>query len=251
MAIEQLKDPKTLILSFVGGILPALIWLWFWLKEDKENPEPKGLLFLTFVLGMIAVILILPFEKIASGLMTSKVNLTLTLATLEESIKYLAALAIALRSKYVDEPADFAIYMITAALGFAAFENFLFLIQPVSLNDNVVSILTGNLRFLGAILLHTTASAIVGILLGLAYFKTRSIKRFYLVIGLITAIALHTIFNFYIMRGEGGNFMQIFGFLWVATIMILLIFEKLRRMSPNWKPGEALAAAPNPTLAVK
>ena len=39
MAIEQLKDPKTLGLSFVGGILPALIWLWFWLKEDKENPE--------------------------------------------------------------------------------------------------------------------------------------------------------------------------------------------------------------------
>jgi len=251
MAIEQLKDPKTLGLSFVGGILPALIWLWFWLKEDKENPEPKGLLFLTFILGMIAVIIILPLEKIASGLITNKINLTIILAVLEESIKYLAALVIALRSKYADEPVDFAIYMITAALGFAALENFLFLIQPISLNDNIVSILTGNLRFLGAILLHTTASAIVGISLGLAYLKTRSVKRFYLVIGLITAIALHTIFNFYIMKGEGKNFMQVFGFLWVTTIIILLIFEKLRRMSPNWKQDETPTAISNPILAIK
>jgi len=76
MAIEQLKDPKTLGLSFVGGILPALIWLWFWLKEDKENPEPKGLLFLTFILGMIAVIIILPLEKIASGLIINNPSYT-------------------------------------------------------------------------------------------------------------------------------------------------------------------------------
>src|SRR3972149_5158891 len=96
-----------------------------------------------------------------------------------------------------------------------------------------VSLLTGNLRFLGATLLHATSSAFVGVALGLAFFKKAAVKGLYLLGGLIFAIALHTAFNFYIIRDGGENFLRIFAFLWVVTIIIILILEKLRRMGAS------------------
>jgi len=229
-----MTDPKTLLIAVLIGVIPALIWLWFWLREDKENPEPKGLILLTFILGMISVILVLPLEKVASIYITGgKISLVLALSFMEEVIKYLAAAVLALKSKFNDEPIDPAIYMITAALGFAAFENILFLIQPISLQETTVSLLTGNLRFLGATLLHATSSAFVGVALGLAFFKKAAVKGLYLLGGLILAIALHTAFNFYIIRDGGENFLRIFAFLWVVTIIIILILEKLRRMGAS------------------
>jgi len=33
------------------------------------------------------------------------------------------------------------------------------------------------------------------------------------------------------MSNNGGNFVKVLAFLWVATIINLLLFEKLRRMS--------------------
>ena len=56
-----MRDGHELIVALVGGLLPAFLWLFFWLREDKEHPEPKGLLFFTFLAGMSTVILVLPF----------------------------------------------------------------------------------------------------------------------------------------------------------------------------------------------
>ena len=44
-----------LLIAIVGGILPALIWLFFWLMEDRCEPEPKRYIFLCFLGGMLAV----------------------------------------------------------------------------------------------------------------------------------------------------------------------------------------------------
>ena len=47
-----------LLVAFLCGLLPALLWLSFWLFEDKKNPEPKRYIFFTFLAGMLIV---LPF----------------------------------------------------------------------------------------------------------------------------------------------------------------------------------------------
>ena len=54
---------ETALYALLGGILPALVWLAFWLREDYKHPEPRGLVFRTFIFGMIAVIIVLPFQK--------------------------------------------------------------------------------------------------------------------------------------------------------------------------------------------
>jgi len=138
---------------------------------------------------------------------------------------------IALKTRYIDEPVDYAIYFISAALGFAALENTLFLIQPLSLGEGTVGLLTGNLRFLGATLLHSVASAIVGVSMGLAFYSNWLNKKVALFVGIFSAIVLHSLFNFFIIKNDSENFFSVFGFLWIVTIITMLLFEKLRRMS--------------------
>lgn len=226
-----MSDSTIVTIGILGGMVPSLLWLFFWLKEDDAKPEPRGLLFLTFLVGMASVILIVPFEQIARDHFHDMPFLTVIWAALEEMIKYGVVLVVAMRSRFLDEPIDYPIYFITAALGFAALENTLFLIHPLTTADTTVSLLTGSLRFLGANLLHSVSSALVGISLGLAYYRGWFAKKMHLVVGLLTAISLHSIFNFFIIHNNGKSFFGIFGFLWIVTIITLLLFEKLRRMS--------------------
>ncbi len=225
-------DPKIIGLAILGGVAPALIWLWFWLREDEEKPEPKGLLLMCFLLGAAAVIFILPVEKLIQSSIGSQMWQIISWAGAEEIIKYLAVIIILFRTSYIKEPIDWPIYLITAALGFAALENTFFLIKPLSLDHSTVGLLTSQLRFLGSTLLHAVSSGLVGIALGLSFHMSKVSKKLYLLVGLIAAIALHSSFNFFIMNDtSGNNFLSIFGFLWVVTIINMLLLEKLRRMS--------------------
>lgn len=224
------NDPKILIIAFLGGLIPSLLWLWFWIREEENNPEPKGLLSAVFILGMVGVVLVLPIQKFIQAHIGSPEGELVLWATAEEVIKFLAVLIILAGTKHVDEPIDWPIYMMTAALGFAALENALFLIKPLSLGQDTVSLLTGELRFLGSTLLHAMASGILGIAMGVSMYMKGIKKVWHAFIGLILAVALHSIFNFFIIRNSGSDFLKVFGFLWVVTIIVMLLFEKVRRM---------------------
>jgi len=41
---------ETVIYVLLGGIVPTLLWLWFWRREDRLHPEPRRLILLAFVL---------------------------------------------------------------------------------------------------------------------------------------------------------------------------------------------------------
>jgi len=216
----------------LGGLIPALFWLWFWLKEDNVNPEPGGLLFLTFILGALAVPIVIPIQQIFSDWFgTNNFNGIVAAAGAEEMMKFVVVLLILFRSRHLDEPIDYPIYLITAALGFAALENAFFLVDPVLLHDTTISFLTGNLRFLGSTLLHSATAATLGLSVGLAMWKSKFMRFMYFIFGIIAATALHSVFNFFIISRAHGGILQVYAFLWVVTIIILLVFEKLRRMS--------------------
>ncbi|MEK7564340.1 MAG: PrsW family glutamic-type intramembrane protease [Patescibacteria group bacterium] len=227
----MIYNPKILLIAFLGGILPSLIWLWFWLKEDKKRSEPKGLLTIIFILGMLAVVCVLPIQRFIQAHTLANDWQIVYWAGAEEIIKYLAVLIIVYKTKYVDEPIEWPIYLITAALGFAALENTLFLIKPLATEGATVSLLTGQLRFLGATLLHTVSSGILGISLGMSFYLTGLKRLWHIFIGLVLAITLHTTFNFFIIKNNGSDFLKVFGFLWVITVVMMLLFEKVRRIN--------------------
>ena len=224
-----LGDPKILAFAFLGGIGPALFWLWFWLQEGRKKPQPKGLLLLIFILGMMAVIFVLPIQKLIQDYLSSYGWQLLSWATAEEIVKYLAVIIVVYNMREIKSPVDWPIYMITAALGFAALENAIFLIQPLSLGETTVGLLTGELRFLGSTLLHAVSSGIIGIALGLSLHFKKSRIGLYFAISLLLAITLHSTFNFFIIENNGSDFLKVFAFLWVVTIIVMLLFEKLRR----------------------
>ncbi len=223
-------------IAFVAGLIPALFWLWFWLREDKARPEPYGLIALAFIAGMMVVPLALPLQKLACDLFQGGIchppseNLVFIWVIIEEALKYAVALIVVLWHKAVDEPIDIIIYMITIALGFAALENALFIFNPLTAGDITTTVLTGKFRFLGATLLHVLASGTVGALLALAYYKRNSVKLIYGTLGLFIAVVLHALFNFFIMDASGEAILGVFLFVWLGIIVLFLIFEKVKYM---------------------
>jgi RsiW-degrading membrane proteinase PrsW (M82 family) len=216
--------------ALIGGILPALFWLWFWLHEDKAHPEPKKIIFEAFTFGMIAVPIAILFEKLTLG-DAGKVTLLVFFAwaVIEETLKYGAAFIAGIRTEYFDEPIDVVMYMISAALGFSAGENVLFIFTALQGGTLAQGITTLQLRFIGASLLHVAASALIGFSIGFSIGKETWKRWVYLFTGLASAFALHTAFNYFIMVTEGKSLFNIFALLWAVIAVIIVLFEKIKR----------------------
>ncbi len=221
---------QTLIVALLVGFLPPLIWLWFWLQEDRLHPEPRSAIALTFFTGMCVVLLVIPVQKGAQALGLSGISLLCTWAFIEEFAKFVCAYLAILRSKIVDEPIDPLIYMITIALGFAALENTLFLLNPMSGETLPVTILTGNFRFFGATLLHVLCSSIVGGALALSYYIHGFKHDIYAIYGLILAGMVHSVFNFFVLQQQGVGILKIFLCVWLGIILLLVFFQYVKRI---------------------
>lgn len=94
---------------------------------------------------------------------------------------------------------DGAIYGFAAGIGFAVFENYDYI-----LNAGDAGIGLAISRVLSTNLIHATASALVGVALGLARFR-RSVGHVALLMGgLALAILFHSLFNTFVLRASGG-----------------------------------------------
>lgn len=213
--------------ALLTGLVPSLIWLYFWLRRDRNHPEPFFLLCISFLLGSGMVILAAFFQREVKDLFTNAEARVVIWAGIEEALKFLVFYFVAYKSSANDEAIDPAIYLITIALGFAALENVLYILKP-GVNFSVTAgLLTGGLRFFGSTLLHAIASGFAGIVVGLAPRATRGI---FMLIGVAGATFLHSTFNTYILKNTTGSFLQIYGYLWVSAIISLVILEKLNRI---------------------
>ncbi len=216
-----------LIFALFTGLVPSLIWLYFWLRRDKKNPEPFFLLLISFLLGAGMVLIAGYLQKGVKDMIFDTQVRVVVWAGIEEALKFLVFYLVAYRSRANDEAIDPAMYLITIALGFAALENVLYILKP-GINFSVTAgLLTGGLRFFGSTLLHVIASGFIGIVVGLAPRATRGI---FMLFGLAGATLLHSTFNIFILKNTTASFLQIYGYLWVSAIISLIILEKLSRI---------------------
>jgi len=223
---------ETIFYALLGGVLPALVWLAFWLREDYKHPEPKRLILKTFLLGMSSVFIVLLFQKTVSTLFPGMTLITIILwVTLEELSKFIAALFGGLKSTEDNEPIDPIIYMITAALGFVALENTLFIFEPILGEDFTTSVITGNLRFIGASLLHVVSSGIIGISIAFTFYKSRTKRIILTLVSLILAIIIHSGFNLIIIHWSNSGTVLAFTLVWVGVILLLLAFERAKMIA--------------------
>ncbi len=262
--------------AFLGGLIPTLIWLYFWTREAGKDPEPKSIVALSFIGGMVAVVISLILEKYFYNLglkhvlescllshivpwfetILKNINASIAVANkllpigaskqqfvtldnlllvtmfapfIEEVSKFVMSYVLVLSSKFDNKPIDPMIYLISTALGFAAIENMLFLIGPFSKQDYLATLFTGNMRFIGATLVHTTSSAIIAMFISFHFFYSKIKKDLYIIAGIISAIIVHGTFN-YMMIGNSQNSILALEFIWVIVIIILLAFEKIKKI---------------------
>ncbi len=190
-----------IVILFVFGFLPSIIWLQFFLKKDC-HPEPRYLISRTFMMGIalapLAVIAQVLFGRFLGHFYgidhpSTSVGFFLWAAFVEEAVKFLAVKMLILNNPEFDEPIDAMIYMITAGLGFAAIENMLVLFQSFP-NGLQITFQLLLLRFLGATLLHAVACALTGYFLGLAWFYHHH-SRTLTSLGIAIATLVHFAFN--------------------------------------------------------
>ncbi len=224
------------LIVVILAALPAIIWLIFFLKEDA-NKEPKKMLVFTFLSGMLVsvpvLLLELLFQKIAVSPLHSMILFVFGVALIEEVFKFAAAYLPNEKSKYFDEPVDAMIYMIVASLGFATVENFFVVrggLDVMNLTSVIDTLNAVALRFIGATLLHALASGVVGYYWALDRFKKQKGKVF---VGLLLAIAIHSIFNFTVIKFQASDIFYPTFFLVVIAFLVLADFEKIKRRVSN------------------
>lgn len=199
-------DYAHIILYLTFGILPSLIWLFYYLQKDL-HPEPKRIILKVFLLGCLVTI---PVFFIQIGLLevlakaglppltTAIIKWFVIIALTEELFKFVVVKASVLNTYLVDEPLDIMLYMVVAALGFTAVENILYLSPISGASFNIVvqtTVMLSLLRFMGATFLHTLCSALVGYFLALASLRAK--KRVLLgIAGITLATLLHGLYDF-------------------------------------------------------
>jgi len=192
----------------IFGVIPSIIWLLFYLRQDV-HPEPKKLILSVFFWGMLAALPAILLEvgandliiKLNSSLIAKIFYWFLGVALVEEFLKYSVVRDKVLKNPEFNEPVDAMIYMIISALGFAASENILIFLAQKLLFFNLEATLTLLIfRFLSATFLHALASAVIGYFLALHFFK----KNGSIILGLWISTLLHGLYNFSIIELEGN-----------------------------------------------
>ena len=253
----------SILLTITLGFAPPLFWLWFWLKEDV-HPEPRKEIMLVFLIGMAAVILAfilqtltawriyvmqsgpISFFDFQEGLSKNTLPIQhgqyfiigiILFAFFEEISKWLAAFVSGLRSRYFNEPIDAMIYVLTASLGFAAFENALFVSNSLANASLKETLVISSFRFANAVLIHGATGAVIGASFAFSFcHHRRRIAEF--LIALFAATALHATYNYYILEAGRDHSYQLYAIITVGitAAIALILFERAKRLKAICEP---------------
>ncbi|MFY0564660.1 PrsW family intramembrane metalloprotease [Archangium lansingense] len=194
---------STLVLGG-SAVVPSLLLLWYIYAKDR-NPEPRGLLLKTFLLGAAICAPVVPVAMWLESLgrqwetgiwSTALVQAFLGAAIPEELFKYLVLRRYVWNKPAFDEPLDGVVYGATASLGFATLENILYV------GDGGLGVAA--LRALTAVPEHAFTGVVMGAFIGRARFAQDEGQRFgLLAAGLGQAILLHGAYDAFLMTGTG------------------------------------------------
>jgi RsiW-degrading membrane proteinase PrsW (M82 family) len=221
-----------MIIALVFSLLVALFWLARFRKMDKYEKEPERLVYLAFFAGVIStlpsVLLEIPFQMTdvhQTPLIRDLLFLFLWVGMVEETFKFLAVRLTVYRSSQFNEVMDGMIYMVSAAMGFAAAENVGYML---GFGPSV-----GLLRALLSYLAHLSFSAILGYFMAKAKLEKNGN---YLWIGFILAISLHWFYNFFIVVGTmktSEGFLLLGLLVWICGLILTFILaKKAQTISP-------------------
>jgi len=232
-----MADPITLLLLAVA---PACFLIKYILIKDKYKHEPMRLVFVTFALGAVLLVIALIIEdQFANGTVLSYF---LVVGGSEEFVKFAAVRIKAYRSPHFYEVMDGIVFGFAAALGFATVENIMYVFQH--------GYITGITRAFLSVPGHAAYGGIMGYYLGLAKCSTEKSKSRFIITGLAIAILAHGAYDS-VLTVPGGNlgFVAAIAIDLICWIYVIRLIKKALVMSPRrWGSavdrGLAATAAP-------
>ncbi|MGH2349446.1 MAG: PrsW family intramembrane metalloprotease [bacterium] len=281
------------VLALLASFIPAVLWLWFFYSRDRYEREPKRLIGKLFLWGLLAgpwaagmnellgsmLVPVADSFGRAGAIPTAAVLLftaVLLLALNEETMKYIVANNSIRSDPNFNEPLDGMVYLTTAALGFAAGENFIYIIgsyfgvlesaaragAPVGAAAVIGAFgITAPMRALLSTIGHVSWSGLVG------YFLARRVlggrPASFVTIGVLLASVLHASYNFplelqqrlseaegFVGRVFSGYFLATLLVWLISVVIYVLLFRRSLKASPF--RGEQIAApaaaeAPKPS----
>lgn len=175
--------------QLILGFAPGLLWLWWVCSKDDWEPEPAHHVLAAFTWGVLSAIAVVFWRPAFEGLLPqlapradALVDAFVVTAFFEEFAKASVLVVGCSWFREWDEPIDGIVYGAAVGLGFASFENVVYL--SIGGATSVVLV-----RAFTATLVHATCTACVGFLLGLG--KSRS--RWRALTACVLALALATL----------------------------------------------------------
>jgi len=221
------------VYAVIAGVLPSLLWLAFFTHEDSAHRKHRGIIFGCFIGGTIAVIIAIFAEKAIADSVTDSTTRYVLWAAFEEIIKFFVASAIIFHGRSNEDPVDAMIYCASVALGFAAIENTLFILGPLSNGGVAQALITTNMRFIGATLVHVVSSSFIGFMVGYVFYRGWLTKIIAAFVGLAGAITLHATFNLSIINASSVDTLKAFGWIWGAVVILIILFEEVKAVRPK------------------
>lgn len=277
--------------ALLASFVPAALWLWFFYSRDRYEREPRALIGKLFLWGLLAgpwaaginellgstVIAAADSFGKAGAISTAIVLLATSMLLLglnEETMKYLVTNNSIRSDPNFNEPLDGMVYMTTAALGFAAGENFIYIVgsyfgvlesatragAPGGTAAAIVGafVITAPMRALLSTIGHVAWSGLVG------YFLARRVlggrPASVVTVGVLLAAVLHAAYDLPLMlqrrMSEASGFVAtIFSGYFLAALVVwavsvgiyMVLFRRSLRASPFRREQLAAPATPAPS----
>jgi RsiW-degrading membrane proteinase PrsW (M82 family)/ribosomal protein S18 acetylase RimI-like enzyme len=235
------------------AIAPGLAICLFIFHRDAYNREPKLNLIVSFILGAATVITAFFIEQFLKNVGDNSIQGTaikafLVVGLTEELGKFVILRYYAYRKKSFDEPLDGIIYGVMISMGFATFENILYVVQS---GETGMGYQVAFLRMFTAVPAHATFGVLMGYHAGKAKFDPPHEKKL-LLTGLLWAVFFHGAYDFCLMlqgspsvKPYVSDLLLFMGAIFSFSIAIRLSFKHIRlhrRLSQQtYRPTESMS----------
>lgn len=234
------------LLLFVS-IAPVVALGTFIYNHDK-NKESKKLLTKLFIFGVLSTILTFILSGVSESLFPllgedtenlNKIdliaNVFLGVALIEEFSKWIMVMLVSYNHKEFDEVYDAIVYTVFVSLGFACFENILYVFTG--------GLVTGIARAFLAVPGHACDGVVMGYFIGLAKMSQikgdKSKEKMYILLSLVAPALTHGVYDYCLMTGDGLFILLFFVFVIVLFVKCFKMVKKIAKTNRNMITNES------------